>query len=116
MAPSQKCHKEKSEGNYQFYDFIQSNTTDFKGWEATILFYSALHCVNHFFASLPISKHPNTHKKTNKLVSRHLRPYAPDYIYSYHISRWARYLDITITDTMRDTCLRNYSAVKTLVP
>lgn len=116
MSPSNTCHKEKSEGCYQLYDFINKNTTSFLGWEASILFYAALHCVNYFFASPPVSKHPNSHKKTNKLVSRHLRNFATDYLFSYQVSRWARYFDINITNTMRDTCLRNYNAVKSLVP
>lgn len=118
MSPSQNCHKGKSEENYQLYDLVQSNTTDFIGWESTILFYAALHCVNHFFASLPIpgERHPGNHDETNNLVSRHLRQYALDYECSYFISRWARYEDWEITETMRNTCLRNYNAVKALIP
>lgn len=116
MTPSQNSHKEKSEENYQLYDFVQSNTTDFVGWEATILFYAALHCVNHFFASLPIPEHPGNHEDTLSLVSRHLGQYAECYWCSYYISRWARYLDWEITETMQETCLENYNAVKALIP
>lgn len=116
LAPSQDSHNKKSKENYQLYDFVRSNTTDYLGWEATILFYAALHCVNHFFVTLPISKHPTTHDEISRLVSRHLRHYAEDYHYSWYISRWARYFDFEITETMRDTCLRNYNAVKALIP
>lgn len=116
MSPSQVCHKEKSDDNFRLYELVKDNNANFLGWEAIILFYSALHCVSHFFADLPKPEHPRSHIKISKLMARHLRQYAQDYSDSYYISRWARYEDLEITETWRDLCLRNYNAVKTLVP
>ena len=116
MPPSTDCHKEKQNKNYEIYEFIKSSTKNYKDWESVILFYSSLHCVDYFFATPPITRHPTGHPQRNKLVSRHLKKYAQNYLYSYHISKWARYEDIEITDTMRDICLRNYNSVKQLVP
>ena len=116
MSPNEICHKEKSELNYRCYELINKSSTDFIEWEATTLFYGALHCVHHFFASLPSPKHPIKHGVTNKLVSRHLRRYAPDYLRAYQISRWARYDDTVITNRMRNECLKCYNDVKKIIP
>jgi len=112
--PPKGAHKAKEINNFNVYKFLDSNAS-FLDWESIILFYSALHCVDAFFSTLPTSIHPRNHKYRNKMVSRYLGSYASDYLYAYNISRLARYSNIPISQVMKDACLKCYNDLSKIV-
>jgi hemerythrin superfamily protein len=119
MCPDIVCHRNKCINNYNLYDFINKNYKTSLEWESTILFYGAMHSVHYFLAHQPLKlheQHPDKHEETNKLVSKYLQKYASDYLMAYQYSRWARYYNVVIDTKMRDTCLKSYNELKTLIP
>ena len=116
MSPDISCHKEKQDKNYNLFKFINQNLTDHQDWESIVLFYAALHCVHYFLAVPPLSIHPKSHTRTNKLISRHLPRFSANYLVAYQVSRWARYDKLEITDEIRDNCTLCFNEVKHLIP
>jgi hypothetical protein len=113
--PSNFIHKTKASKNFCVYDFLDNSSNNFYDWESVILFYSSLHLVDAFFSNLPDPIHPRNHKYRNKMVSRHLGPYASDYLYAHKISRLARYSNFPITANMKESCLECYKKLDKII-
>ena len=51
MSQGPEWHREQSEYNKRFYEWLQASRPDHADWRATALFYSALHGVNYWFVA-----------------------------------------------------------------
>ena len=62
------------------------------GWKAAVLFYSALHRVNYWFAT-QTEKIPESYAERNRRVRRELPHIFDDYMDIYTMSRRGRYCE-----------------------
>lgn len=87
-------HLARAEKNERFYQTISSSrplSEQFPEWEVVVLFYSALHYVDAFLATLNL--HPQDHGVRNwwTATSVEIRPIYFHYQNLYRLSRRARY-------------------------
>jgi hypothetical protein len=84
--PSKEDHRGKAEHD----EFFVSNVGNpFFDWQISGVFYSALHYVDAYFATLNI--HPRTHAERTTFVNLKLKPVYIDYRELLNESREARY-------------------------
>jgi len=63
---SQKDHIDQARHNEQFFSSFDIDTTPFLDWVVNGVFYSALHCLDSYFANK--GKHPGDHKTRIDLI------------------------------------------------
>lgn len=98
---------------YKYLDKVKDTYIE---WEATILFYAGLHCVDMFLAALSNPIHPTEHKERRKYVSLYLKNIATDYEGLYQKSRWARYGDKNINVKLRNESKIQYANIRRISP
>ena len=81
---------EQSKHNIDSNRYLAKANPDYRDWEITTLFYSAIHLVNAYFL-LATNKKPNTHDKRKKLIESELNSIYRDYYSLECLSRKARY-------------------------
>lgn len=80
----------QSKHNIDSNRYLTKANPDYRDWEITTLFYSAVHIVNTYFL-LAAKKSPNTHQQRKKLVESELYPIYSAYYSLEHLSRKSRY-------------------------
>ena len=92
MSQKTEWYKQQSEYNRCVYDWMHESRPNLTDWKVTVLFYSALHRVNYWFAT-QTGKVPENHAERNRRVRRELPRIFDDYRDLYVMSRRARYCE-----------------------
>ena len=100
-------HYAQSEHNKDTHDFLNTKTPKYSDWEITVLFYAALHGVNHNFQQRGFAV-PASHFKRNKLVEKELPLIYKSYRKLHTLSIQSRYSINKISDATRNEALRLY--------
>lgn len=69
--PSVVEHLETAKRNYGISKFLLDNKNDYAEWIVISLFYSAVHFLEAFLASLPVPYHPDSQSERNNSVARY---------------------------------------------
>ncbi len=90
--PSATEHKRKRDHDSKFVSFVEANSTSFKDWIVTGLFYMALHQVERYLDT-KLDKHCRSHSSRNQWLSRlkEFKPVWSDYEELRFMSEEARY-------------------------
>ena len=92
MSQDAEWYRQQSEYNRSVYEWMDESRPNLTGWKAAVLFYSALHRVNYWFAT-QTGKVPENHAERNRRVRRELPHIFDDYRDLYELSMRARYRD-----------------------
>jgi len=83
-------HINQSSHNVITNQYLRQKNPDYKDWEITSLFYSAVHLVNSYFILIK-QKIPRSHKTRNRWVENELQQIFDEYDSLYWLSRRSRY-------------------------
>ncbi len=89
--PTKDEHLRKATHNEKFFDDFNLASSAYPDWAITVLFYSALHYVEAFFAAQTPAIHCATHPQREGLINQHLRSIYGDYSDLKNDSLAARY-------------------------
>lgn len=92
MMTTIEWFKRQSEYNRDVYERLHANNSDLADWKVTVLFYSALHRVNYWFA-VQTGRAPSSHFERNRRVGGELPRVFGHYKFLYLMSRRARYCE-----------------------
>jgi len=89
--PTTNEHISKAIHNSLFSNHLKSSTNEYSDWVVTVYFYTALHLIDAYLATL--GKHPPSHHSRDTHIQRvsGLREIYPDYRDLEDLSRDARY-------------------------
>jgi len=87
--PGQRAHLAQANRNLRILEQFNFTTCDYLDWLVVIAFYTALHWVDAFLATLGL--HPDNHRARNFEVRTHLPAIHAHYMRLYLVSRDARY-------------------------
>ena len=82
----------QSEYSRRVYEWMDESRPNLAGWKAAVLFYSALHGANHWFAA-QTGKVPENRAERNRRVEKELSAIFGEYRGLYILSMRARYRD-----------------------
>ena len=66
--PAKDDHLNQAHHNFQFYQSV--NSSQYPDWAITALFYTALHYIDAYLATLPLAVHPSNHGMRDNCMSR----------------------------------------------
>ena len=92
MRQNPERHREQSEHNRCFYEYLDANLSGYVDWKVNALFYSALHRINYWFA-VQTGQAPESHSARNRRVRHELPHLFKDYRDLFMMSMEARYRD-----------------------
>lgn len=117
MAPTLEWYREQSKYNKQFYEWLHRvRPSDAHDWKVNVLFYSALHRVNYWFAK-NTGRAPRNHTERNLRVRRELPQVFKDYRDLYMMSREARYRDgHRLGDNRRKSAVESVGRIEDELP
>ena len=112
--PSERDHVRRAEQNLAFYNTFALETTPYRDWAVTALFYSALHYVDARLDAFGI--HPEDHGTRGREVRQKLPNLYRSYRELHDKSEDARYrlLDFD-SDSIRDLETRDFAAIREFV-
>ena len=90
--PSQTEHLAQARRNLEILEQFSFTTCACLDWLVVLAFYTALHWVDAFLATL--GRHPKNHFERNRDVSNYLRDIYAHYTHLYNVSREVRYFAI----------------------
>ena len=93
--PSHGWHERKKQHDFDVCQFLGTVPNRFLDWEVITLFYSALHFLDSFFARA-YAIDPIDHMDRKNLVKTYLRIVERNYRLLYHLSRDARYNEVSV--------------------
>jgi len=115
-VPSNKWHSSKCKHNLAANQVITQHSRGFLDWEATTLFYSALHLIDSKLARISLGGgvHPVNHSERRKEVGQNLSiGVAKNYNALYLLSRRARYEQAKVSQVDIKDAQERYKALKT---
>jgi hypothetical protein len=114
--PRDDQHHQKARQNEQFANSINRSTTVAEEWAVVITFYSALHCVQAYFARFGASDCDN-HKKRETEIARDdkLKPILPQYLFLYKLGHLSRYKCFALPANAYDKAQYALSVIKAQV-
>ena len=92
MSQDAEWYRRQSEYNRSVYEWMDESRPNLTDWKVVVLFYSALHRVNYWFAT-QTGKVPENRAGRNRRVRRELPQIFDDYRDIYTMSRRARYCE-----------------------
>jgi hypothetical protein len=114
-VPDKTWHLAKKEHNLDTRTYLESGTK-YLDWEVVTLFYSAVHFVDAYLATVgTFGKHPTSHSQQNgrnDMVRRYLGIVEAEYMCLYRLSRGARYGPQSIQPEDVDDAEDWFNAVK----
>lgn len=96
ILPHFNWHDGKKQHDFDASRFLSSSTNRFFDWEVVSLFYSALHYVDSFLSKKWKIDEIYDHRERNQMVRYFLPILKKDYRLLYHLSRDARYDQVSI--------------------
>lgn len=112
MKPLAELHVEKSKTNFSMYEIAASQDSQFRGWQITTLFYSALHYVQAYVVEfgLPL---PTNHYSRDRIIrlDQTLAVVGDVYASLKDLSMGARYEVVNIPASAVADALGSYDAI-----
>lgn len=108
-------HYIQSGHNKDAWGFLSTKTPKYLDWEITVLLYSALHRINHYFERHGFTV-PASHFKRNKMVEQELPHVYESYRRLHVLSMQSRYDASRILNADRKEALRMYADVAESLP
>ena len=90
MSQDAEWYRQQSEYNRSVYEWMDESRPNLTDWKVAVLFYSALHRANHWFAAQS-EKGPENRAGRNRRVRRELPQIFGRYRNLYTMSRRERY-------------------------
>lgn len=69
--PTVAEHLETARRNHGVSNFLLDNKSEYTEWEAICLFYSAVHLLEAYLASMPVPYHPGSQSERSSSVARY---------------------------------------------
>ena len=112
--PTVSDHRSSAERNYKFSQALLNDDSIYTEWVVISLFYSLVHYLEAYLASLPVPVHPGNHSERDAAVSQHLsRDCFKKYMLIKDKSIDARYYCVTISkEYVRSKLLPSYNTLK----
>ena len=112
--PTVSDHKSSAERNYKFSQALLNDDTTYTEWIIISLFYSLVHYLEAYLASLPASVHPGNHSERDAAVAQYLsKDCFKKYMLIKDKSIDARYYCATISkEYIMSTLLPSYNSLR----